>query len=443
MPQKPIPGPDKPVDMAFPVRGIDLSSAYDLQRPGTTPIAQNVRGYEPATDRLRGGSRAGLVKHVPAQVSGTHVIQDLNMIVGTSFASPFSAPASGLGYILIQGPTTGKVKVVDGDGNIIVTSSTLGTAAPAVGFDPDGFAYAAAGTNASPSAINIVKFSTGGTTVWSTSIPMPNGQTTVHSLVATSSTVTFLYTDSSSRTRLGIIDSSSGTLRTTNGFGLDQLDLTPSAGHIPTLTLGDNGVITLAPAGSGPAGTPSLIQLGPGYGSRRDVDIPGVNGPAISAYRVAAGENGSVYASVIDTTNTGTTYPSGVAKIDVNGLVEWTNGFLHDGNNALNWYNVSGTTAYPLELAFQDDGDIPYAAGRYQAGPSISYNVIALDNDDGSITQQVSIPPSAEVSIAPDPDSQGIFMAFGTTVDFLNEFLAVTDTFATASAATPIAVSPP
>lgn len=442
MPQKPIPGPDKPVDMAFPVRGIDLSSAYDLQRPGTTPLAQNVRGYEPGTDRLRGGSRAGLVKHVPATVTGAYVVQDLNMIVGTSFASPFSAPASGNGFILVQGPTTGKVKLVDSAGAIIVTSGTLGTAAPAVAFDSDGMAYAASGTNASPSALNVVKFSTGGTTVWSASIPTANGQTTALAMVATPATTYVLYTDSTGIAKMAAIDSQSSSIRSTDAFHISDLDLTPSANHTPTMTQNAAGQITLAPAGSGPADTPTLIQLGPGYGARRDVDVPGVSGAAISGYRVAAGRNGDVYASVIDTTNSGSSHPSGVVKIDANGLVEWTNGFLYDGSNALNWYNASGGVDYPLELAFNDDGDALYAAGRYQAGPSNSYNLIAIGVDDGSIALHVSASPTADVSLQPDPDGDGVWLAFSTTVEVFDALLGLSSSFATTSTATPIAVAP-
>ena len=43
--------------LSFPLGGIDRSSEYQLQKPGTTPVAVNVRGVEPSTNRERGGTR--------------------------------------------------------------------------------------------------------------------------------------------------------------------------------------------------------------------------------------------------------------------------------------------------------------------------------------------------------------------------------------------------
>jgi len=54
--------------LTFPEKGLDVTSAYALQREGTTPIAQNVRLFEPGTDRARGGSRPGLRSFVDQQL---------------------------------------------------------------------------------------------------------------------------------------------------------------------------------------------------------------------------------------------------------------------------------------------------------------------------------------------------------------------------------------
>ncbi len=72
-----MPQPEVLKPMRFPLAGIDLSQAFFNQQPRpiytgeyarSTPIALNVRGYEPGTGRARGGSRPGLAKWIPAAV---------------------------------------------------------------------------------------------------------------------------------------------------------------------------------------------------------------------------------------------------------------------------------------------------------------------------------------------------------------------------------------
>ena len=76
---------EQPVNMQFPVRGIDLSSGYNSQAPGTTPIGQNVRAFDAGTLRMRGGNRPGLTPFLGAgstfQVSGTNLVQHVASIV--------------------------------------------------------------------------------------------------------------------------------------------------------------------------------------------------------------------------------------------------------------------------------------------------------------------------------------------------------------------------
>jgi hypothetical protein len=60
---------------------VDVSKGYGQQQPGTTPVGLNVRGYEPASKRAKGGARPGLVKYLAAQLpSGAHLIQNLNIV---------------------------------------------------------------------------------------------------------------------------------------------------------------------------------------------------------------------------------------------------------------------------------------------------------------------------------------------------------------------------
>jgi len=72
----------------FPTAGIDLSQEFELQRADTTPQGLNVRAYEPATQRMRGGSRPGVSKW-PGDfpVIDPSPIQDLNVLTSTAAAN--------------------------------------------------------------------------------------------------------------------------------------------------------------------------------------------------------------------------------------------------------------------------------------------------------------------------------------------------------------------
>jgi hypothetical protein len=69
------------VDILFPLKGLDLDSESSKVAPGLTHDAQNVRGCDPSTMRLRGGSRPGLSRYINEKVNGTAAIQHLNVIV--------------------------------------------------------------------------------------------------------------------------------------------------------------------------------------------------------------------------------------------------------------------------------------------------------------------------------------------------------------------------
>lgn len=79
-------------DIHWPKSGLDISTAFCKQpnRPSddgryarSTADCVNVRGFEPATNRNRGGSRHGLIKYIPQRVAGTEfVVQEINYITG-------------------------------------------------------------------------------------------------------------------------------------------------------------------------------------------------------------------------------------------------------------------------------------------------------------------------------------------------------------------------
>lgn len=77
-------------DLEFPSKGLELSTGFADQRLDTTGSAVNVMGFEPSTDRLRGGSRPGLSRFIDEQLpldaqrpglTYWHLIQHLNIVV--------------------------------------------------------------------------------------------------------------------------------------------------------------------------------------------------------------------------------------------------------------------------------------------------------------------------------------------------------------------------
>lgn len=90
--------PDQMATLHFPKAGIDVSRAYAKQsaRPGpngepavyTTPVGVNVRGFEPLTQRFRGGTRPGLVKYVAAVVQSDFIVQEITTLTGTGYDDP-------------------------------------------------------------------------------------------------------------------------------------------------------------------------------------------------------------------------------------------------------------------------------------------------------------------------------------------------------------------
>lgn len=74
--------PEQPVELLFPTNGLDVTTEYELQQPGTGPVAENVRSIDPITQRSRGASRAGCTRYVDDIPGGTAgLIQHLNVIV--------------------------------------------------------------------------------------------------------------------------------------------------------------------------------------------------------------------------------------------------------------------------------------------------------------------------------------------------------------------------
>lgn len=95
--------PDRSIrDLIFPIRGLDLQTAFGVQRPLTTPCCTNCLGHEPCSGRLRGGRRPGLGRLDGQVPAGRTLIQHLNEIVIGETAAlfdpnyPYSGPTTPL-----------------------------------------------------------------------------------------------------------------------------------------------------------------------------------------------------------------------------------------------------------------------------------------------------------------------------------------------------------
>lgn len=113
-------------DMHFPKAGIDKSGPFGRQpvRPGkaqgeffrTTPVGQNVRGFDAILSRDRGGMRPGITKFIATQVNGVlWIVQHLSSMV-TTIEGALTVQLSQSGRVVyVLAVSQGKVKVATPD----------------------------------------------------------------------------------------------------------------------------------------------------------------------------------------------------------------------------------------------------------------------------------------------------------------------------------------
>lgn len=85
-----MPSPDQSLELLFPVKGMDITTEFELQPPSTSPLAINVRAIEPGTQRNRGGSRPGIRRYVDQKLGLNSLIQHLNIIVDPTIDATLS-----------------------------------------------------------------------------------------------------------------------------------------------------------------------------------------------------------------------------------------------------------------------------------------------------------------------------------------------------------------
>lgn len=124
----------------FPSLGVDDNAPFDLQRQGTTPIAFNVRPYDAATGRRRGGRRAGYSKFIDDYLEQGESVQN---IIAVALPRGAAVPT---GDVFTVGTTTSKALIFPtggGSGVATFVSAALSTTNTIGKFDEDNNSYVA------------------------------------------------------------------------------------------------------------------------------------------------------------------------------------------------------------------------------------------------------------------------------------------------------------
>lgn len=158
---------DVEVDLAVPILGLDETRAYTRQRSGTTPMAQNVRSFEPETDRARMGQRPGLEKMVNSRMVGAYPIQEMAMLATNNVSNPTLT----VGENLYSGGSGGGFGAADLSGSALWTGGAVaGFALACSCWDDSGYVYIAE-VNTTTGGVNIYKYSAAGALQWLSSAP--------------------------------------------------------------------------------------------------------------------------------------------------------------------------------------------------------------------------------------------------------------------------------
>ncbi|GAG00462.1 unnamed protein product [marine sediment metagenome] len=75
------------MEISFPFSGLHQGLAAEKQPPMTTPHAKNVRAFDIAEERGRGGQRPGFVKAYTTQIGGAHPVLKI-VTINTTYIEP-------------------------------------------------------------------------------------------------------------------------------------------------------------------------------------------------------------------------------------------------------------------------------------------------------------------------------------------------------------------
>lgn len=92
--------PSQPMELIFPLKGLDEGWAFGRQPKGTTPDVQNCYPFDPLDSRARGGQRPGLSKYYADQHNGSEPIQHIislpEAVIGTQTTTEAFTQANGV-----------------------------------------------------------------------------------------------------------------------------------------------------------------------------------------------------------------------------------------------------------------------------------------------------------------------------------------------------------
>jgi len=162
---------EQSLDIHFPTGGLSLQYGYSRQ-PNvpmgggmygrTTPVAKNVRVYDPRTDRARGGQRPGAVKFIEGQVNGSAAIQEIASVTQMEG----TVPGSGTLIDVFLGFARPGVLTATGYGTVYGTYNSL------AGQQQDAEAK---WTVYGPGSVSAVAFASGGSNPSYTTIGIADG----------------------------------------------------------------------------------------------------------------------------------------------------------------------------------------------------------------------------------------------------------------------------
>lgn len=157
--------PARQINIQWPFKGLNEAQAFVRQAGGqqgthTTAKCDNVVGFDPATGRNRGASRAGTRKYCPTRIAGATAGQCLVYVVGNlqkkiRETGPNSSPASEK-----RVTSTGASRALGPNTPIVLgarTTTLVGVADGAVGvITPDGVTIVGSGTDAFSATRNAI-----------------------------------------------------------------------------------------------------------------------------------------------------------------------------------------------------------------------------------------------------------------------------------------------
>lgn len=155
------------IPIQFPFSGVSDDLAHEKQRQGTTRHALNVRGIDRRTGRTRGAQRAGTVRFVNAQVSGSNAVKRMGKVTYAQATVDYSLVANGSGAGGVESSINPLWQV---------RTPTRSTSTPAVVQDSLSNVYAADGR------ARVAKYNIDGELVCSVSIPLEDEYLLVRAL---------------------------------------------------------------------------------------------------------------------------------------------------------------------------------------------------------------------------------------------------------------------